>query len=181
MGLLSLTSCKKSDDRSLYEQYYSKLKVIKTPYKMWCGIESEQFAEANRDTMLERRLQMSKHQFYLVGRLYPDKSFITLLYGEPADYIMPVLHTFSKKGESLDILTVGGCCVAGPGYDATTTTYFGNDMVFSIIDSIRTNAVDSSYNAVPGTDSLTVTAVRYKLDENGRFHFIDSSTVTRAR
>jgi len=169
--VLVLLSCKQQGGNS-FETYCSSIKVIGTPFSLWCGIHKEQFNVINQDTTLQRLYHLPDN---LVGRVYPDQSFVTLLFGHPGDYMIPVLYTFTKEGVPIDTLSVGGSCFSDPGYNSSSLTSFGANMLFTIIDSTRTIAIDSGNREILGTDSLFVLTAHYKLSDNGKFAFLDSN------
>jgi hypothetical protein len=172
--LVLVLSCSKHQEVNRFEAYCSSIKVISTPFSLWCGIHEEQFHKIHQDTSMQRIFHLPEN---LAGRLYPEESFITLLFGYPGDYMIPDLYTFTKDGAPIDTLRVGGSCFADPGYNSSSLTFFESNLTFTVIDTTRTIAIDSAYQEIKGTDSLFIMTVHYKLDKNGRFSLIDSNKI----
>jgi hypothetical protein len=161
-----MSSCSKKHETSRFEEYASEITILKTPQTFWCGIPDGMFKKSGEDSILALHFDLPTA---LVGRLYPDQSFITLLYGLPGDFTYPALFTFDRNGDAIDTLVAAGSCDGEAGYLSTSTTEIGANRLITVTDTTRTWSFDSSYNKIPGTDSTFEITRRFELKPNGKF------------
>ena len=149
-----------------FSRYCSTLKTIKMPYILRCGLDEKDYEGSNQDKGLEGQLKLPEH---IVGKLYPNSSYVVLLNGNPGDDIYPELHTYTLDGVGIDTLLLGGSCQGWPESVATSTVIFSEERVITKYDSLWSWSRDSNDHIIFGSDTLSVEITNYTIDSSGKF------------
>jgi len=161
-----LAACNPQHQSDRFQRFRSRLPELSVPLVLHCGIGNDLAQSAIVDTNYDEYFIPLREP---IGRLWPQQNYITVLFGEVADYMEPQLVTFSTSGKQIDSLFVSVNCESEPGLHGNSVMYLNSDLVILTVDTIFTSSVDSMHHEIAGTDSLVVYIERHKIDEQGHF------------
>jgi hypothetical protein len=153
-----------------FKEKISSVKILSLPAVFNCRKEPE--SDSSQSPI--ESLTIPSCGCYLVGRVFPNDQFISLIYAYIGDNNYPVIFTYTREGKRIDSLFISGGC-GGVPYDCFTrySTRIDYDHTITIIDSMGNYRLDANENIIPGTESGTATIKEYKVDNKGHFVLIN--------
>ena len=106
----------------------------------------------------------------LVGKINETPKYIALLYSISADIQLPVLHTFTPKGEKISSLKlfIGNCCGENEGCSGLSTVVITKDMHIILKDSMQTFDRDKKKFDKKRNIRILKKSVEFRIDSTGK-------------
>jgi hypothetical protein len=112
----------------------------------------------------------------IVGRIFIDRPFSSIIYFVPTDVGTYFLETSSLEGDPIDTLGISGQWIVDMGVATSYQTMISTDGTITVVDTITTMSLNAdSSDVVPGTDTTRVHMNRYELLDTGHFVTIADS------
>jgi len=187
LTLLIVLSCNQNDinknvspsettqkiDSIKFLQYYSNLKELKLPLTLKCGLASDvSYNYAPFNNYFERN---SDSPLYVVGKIYKNNNFISLLYGIVGDDLYPVLFNYNNIGTKIDSLDLSGSCYGDEGFLSSTSVMFNQDYSIIKVDSVTWYSKNDFAQLKSITDTTIIEIYKYRIQKDGYFTREDSS------
>jgi hypothetical protein len=173
---LLLFSCTNRSSIEPFKEYCSFFPVRTLPLLFWCGEAKVEYKDLRQmDTSLSFRYPRFQHFEYAVGRIFPNRKYVTLVYAAAQWTLHPWIVTFTEKGEQIDSLYLGGSCGRGIGGHSTTFAIIDTNFVISVIDTIENREYDKAFHIIPGKDTTYREVRTHQLDDTGRFIFLNNN------
>ena len=166
-----ITSTK--EDSVKFFNYYSKLNVYGSPFKLVCGLDANVLYD--KAPFLNYFNKNSETPLVVAGRVFSNNQFITILYGSVGDDIYPLLYSFNKYGVKVDSLDLTGDCSGDEGYLSSTSVTFKENNDIIKVDSIKRFMVDELGEEIHGTDTTTIFNYKFTINIDGVFIKLDST------
>ena len=172
--LVSIFGCKKTDTNS-FASYISKIGILSTPLTFDCAKHLPETDNKGVDSLALEKFKPINT--WLIGRIFSEEKFVTIIYGFPADDALPIIYTYEINGKPIDTLSlyVSGCQGDQWGGSHSFTTIDQKKEVY-LFDTLLTRKVDINNEPIENTDSVFVNQQTYKLNETGHFIKINQST-----
>ncbi len=154
-----------------FRTYSSSIDVISLPATFDCEQEIQLANMAKVDSTLfqEFRPPMA----HLVGKLFPQDAFVSIVYLLPTDNGTPILYTYTRSGHPIDtlVLYLGDCQADPQGSDHSVATIL-TDKTLMLVDTIFSDQIDSLQNRLAVTGSFRVHKEYYQFNSSGQFEKI---------
>lgn len=109
-----------------------------------------------------------KSTFTLIGKVFETQDNITILGYVPTDIGTPILITFDNEGNELSTHLIYENAKRDLGHYTTNIVNVLPDKKILFTDSTTTRKINAEgTNEIPGTDSVSVTHKKYKLNSQG--------------
>ncbi len=106
----------------------------------------------------------------IVGRVFVDRPFSSIIYFVPTDAGTYLLETRSFVGEPIDTLGLSGQWIVDTGVETSYQTTVCTDGTVTVVDTINTTPLNpASSDAILDTDTTRVHMTRYQLLNTGHF------------
>jgi hypothetical protein len=115
-----------------------------------------------------------KNLFTLLGKVFETKDNITILGYMPDDIGTPILITYDNDGNELSTHLIYENAMGDMGRYSTNIVTIQPDRQIIFTDSTTTRKINSEgTDEIPGTDSVSVTHKKYKLNDRGTIESVD--------
>ena len=167
------TSCTDRREVAQFSKYVKSLKVLRAPLLFSLDKLPQQDTALFDDSIANSYKSKSDH---VVGRLFEDRKFVSIMYIIPSDVGTPILETYTPESIPIDTVSLSGEYVVDMGKETTYSTRIDTDGSITIHDTLFSVEYDSHENEIPGTDSASVMISHAKLEQSGHFtHLPDRS------
>jgi len=110
----------------------------------------------------------------VLGRLYPERGFVTLLLSYPGDVPYVSMYTYKSDGSPIDTVYITGEYFVERSAEVNSTTTIDSRGLVVVRDTVTTAILDDDDRAVPGTTSTKIHVRTIQLGRVGFFAETDS-------
>ena len=156
------------------EDLRTKLTVIDLPLVLSSSRDTNARLVQTFDNEILKRLYEKGGHFSAVGVIFESDDFISILGYHPSDISTPVLVTLDREGNEIETINLFGSVGQDIGYYESNHVTINSDRTITVIDSLLTRKVNEDRSdEIPGTDSLTVTVNKFRINEKGKSEKMD--------
>jgi hypothetical protein len=169
--LFGFTDKKEKD----FARYYSAIRIISLPivFDYRNNIEFSDTTKIDPNIYHKYCSQSSS----IIGRIFPNEEFVSILYFTPKLDGMPIIITYTKSGYPIDTLNLFYGSDEDPNGGFHEFSKIKPDKVIQLFDTTYTVKPDSLGNPIAGTKSTYFHKVIYSLERDG--HFKERSDLKR--
>ena len=159
-------------DNELYS-LLEKLPKLRTPLTFRSDKQFTSDSSLTRNDELIEKIQMIDPAFNPYGKIYQTNGFIAVIAIGAADIVLPILVTYDKKGNIIDSFNMYPDAGGDMGYYSTNIVTLTETKEVFLTDSAVTRKINAEgTDEIPGTDSLSITRKRFRLNDNGKIEEI---------
>jgi hypothetical protein len=167
--LISGLSCSPRRDSTSFEHYARSMNILSPPIVF----SSQDLPQSDTLFHCDSLSRHFKPEFAnIVGRIPQDTSFFSIIYTLPTDVGLPILYTYTPKGEPIDTCVLAGQYIVDVGIETRYQTRIDLDGCITIQDTTFSMAVDGNGDPIPGTQSAKVRITRTILGRTGHFKVV---------
>lgn len=173
--LLLFLFCCHEQKTTEFQKLCAEIPILQLPFYANCS-NLEYFQKLSFTSPLDNE----RPSAFLVGRVFSDLQFLSLIYVCIADVNHPCLYTFTFDGAPIDTLEVVGTCFSNPyGVIQTFSAKIEQNRMISIIDTIKNYNLDSQENEIPESEIIIIRTKMCQLTNSGEFNLVfeDEKTV----
>lgn len=158
---------------SEFESYLEEIEFLELPYFSKCGTNYSDYPSVDKK-LKEKYTGKFTDPYRRIPTDFPIEIVMELA---PADYLLPIIKTFSKNAKPIKTLnTFSGYCGGEPGWYSIEYFTIMENLRMIHIDSLWEYEVDSLYNKIDGTLKGTVKTSYFQILETGNISVTDSTT-----
>jgi len=148
-------------------KYYSEIQLVQPPLTFSCNKDTSLKFIKNIDTVLSNQFKPAMAQ--MACRIWPNESFISIIYGFPSDDETPTLITYTKNGKVIDTLCLyREGCQGDQSFSENSTVFISSDKKIILQDTLVTLKLDDKGNQISGSESTLVSEANYIVNNVGQ-------------
>jgi hypothetical protein len=167
--ILLISGCvKRSNTNKIidFESYINAIPFIEFPYNTSCGSCCSSI-KLNIDSSFISKYNLDGLE--VIGKLVDNDKYVAILYAGAADYFVPGLVIFSKRGEKISEKNFfGNSCGQILDYYGNSTLEIDEQLQITEIDSSLKFKMDTINFKVIDTLSEEIKILIYKIDKDGK-------------
>ena len=156
-----------------FQKFCAEIPVLQLPFFADCN-NLNNIPELSFSSPLDNRRPAA----YLIGRVFSDLQFFSLIYIYVADANFPSIFTFTLDGKPIDTLMVVGLCFSNAyGVTQTFSARIDQNKTISIIDTVKSYELNSQENEIPNSETILIRTNQYQLIDAGEFILISKDEI----
>jgi hypothetical protein len=172
LSILIFSSCIRNsyEDKTQFHSFLKKLRKIETPVSFNSNDDYQIKLQYLRDDPFFMKIDSLYGGYGIFGILFETEDFVAILGNIPTATGTPIITTFDSKGNKIETHSIYENVIGDIGIFSSNFETIYPDMTISFIDSTKTLKLnEDGSDIIPGTDSLSVKKLKYKINNNGKF------------
>ncbi len=165
--LLLFVGC--SSKHGDFETYLSQIKSVSTPVKFWTlGYTDNKMKSIPDERLFDKYKYCYANETF--GKIYNGNKSVGIIYTVYGDMYVPVLVTYSNKGEKVDSISLFDNA-SGFNLEKETmvsVTLFPDKTIREINSTFTWTLNEAKDDRIPGSDKLSIDTITYLVSDDGK-------------